>query len=268
MRQTLQVAREGVTDAGRQVQIAAEDTRDILTELLVPIAIIGLVLPLPFGWIGDLLGFGVNALNNNWYQWAWMYRVGTFLFHLGNLPAQIAFVVYGYYFWMGELRTMTADGAVQVLPESVREGIAKWSTKEGFMGKLFWVVSMFGLWSPVILMVPAEFPVWRYPFHYLGAIVVTMSVTQFVATIKVWDIKFWRYLLGTWVLLMAARHMLGLMGVEVGFESLTRVSIDGIQDWVMEHFILTLIVLGAITLLWPSSWSFGKPATTTGGGHA
>ncbi len=192
MRATLNMARGAAGAAIAGAQNYTETTIDVLRYLVLRTYFVTLAAAIPVGLIGDLLG----------------YR------HLGYLPGCIGFLLVSYFWWVFEARLLAADISAQVLPDWLQKRVANWSTKEHHSYKVFFGSSTVGLWIPCLLWVPAELPVWRHPIHYLGALCVTMAITQFVATMQD-GFKFWRHFYGLFVVAFAIRHGLGFLGYEV-----------------------------------------------------
>lgn len=206
MRATLNATRAGAGAIAAGAQKHVEDTIDIVRYLVLYTYLAGLILALPVGWLGDYLG---------WAYQPWVPQgISYALRYLGYLPGAIAFVAVSFFWWDFEAHALAAEALIQALPEWFRTRAMKWSMKEGFTYKFFYDNSMVGLWMPVLLWVPAEFPVWRHPIHYVGMVAVAMAVTQFVATRKdappVWRRRY-MFVVG----LFALRHLAGFAGYNV-----------------------------------------------------
>ena len=230
MEETLGTARSATAWGMQAGRNALEETRNGLYDVIVPIYILGLVLPIPIGWIGDFIGWLIllvptvvrraNIAQGSWYGdalgWvlAHMENLAGFFYHLGHIPAALAFVLVGYYYWQIVGRGVIAEGAVHALPNWLQNIVAKWSVLAGVLGRYFRIMASSGMWGSVLLWVPLEFPVWRHVYHYSGALALTMALTYVVATSKHFD-TFWRKFYGGNLVWIAARHALGLMGYEL-----------------------------------------------------
>jgi hypothetical protein len=192
MRATLRMAGASANAVAASAQNYAETTVHIPRFVILPLYIAGLVLPLPFGWFGDA------------YGWR----------HLGYVPGCLSFILVNFFYWIFEARLVAGEIPLEALPTWVQRRVAQWAVQTGSTYRFFLGTSKVGLWFPILLWVPAVFPVWRHLYYYLGMLAVTMATTQYVATAEL-DLRIWRRRYGILLGLFAVRYALGFAGYEV-----------------------------------------------------
>ncbi|MEO8065899.1 MAG: hypothetical protein ABI643_03560 [Candidatus Doudnabacteria bacterium] len=223
------MARGAASATAAAAQNYTETTIDIIRYLVLYIYLAGLILPIPIGWLGEGIGHWSGAP-----YWS----------HLGYIPGAVAFVAVGFFWWSFEARVLAAEVSIQALPEWLKQRAIKWSTGDHFTYKFFFGSSMVGLWMPILLWVPAEFPVWQHPAHYVGMLAVAMAVTQFVATAEP-NAKVWRNRYGVLLGLFALRHVAGFAGFNV--EDLYKLTGLGVSfDFSDEASMIRLLMILAV----------------------